>query len=580
MQLVPGGLERNPSMNLEPSTPTTNKTGSTTGTDHHIKPQPFPASNESLDVTDDENMPTKKGSMQLRATENETKASMNVEDINEPYMVGTNPSERPNGQVKDSTVSITTKGSTRADGNSMSSVVDGKIYPSALAVGDERTDEDPNRGSSCRPLLATTDDKECNTWDGFARPSILPDESGCSKSKPSECKASTVPLAKETLIKVGGIATSSVPAVSRETTSVVDRNDVVKVSVFSSTETRSLQGDLCDESTDGNTNHLVNDSLPPNRGSSCSPLLAIRDHKEFKIADGLAKLSIVPEESGCSESKPAKCKDSTVPLTTENEIDGSTISNDMTKRSRLDEEPAKSLASVRGLGKPLETPNADVKQSAVSSTTVKYTTGSSDNISSVVDDDNIDMSSIVVGETTSVMYTNDVTKLSSSSSSGRRLLAAASDEPMKATSTDDALRHLPSCPTSGETRRTVRTRSHTGRIVPTIFDTRLPMANSPNVRNSTRIDTRRPVRSTVRPFVSNGSRPPVHYADNIRPPMGHVSRRSVPRSPNVRSLMSVCTAPRVNSGSTLRPLMEIDTHSRSMPIPSLMSIETRPPWPG
>ena len=73
MQTVPGGLETNPSMNTELSTPTTNKTGSTTGTNHHIKPQPFRVSNESLDVTDDENMPTKKGSRPLKVTQNETK---------------------------------------------------------------------------------------------------------------------------------------------------------------------------------------------------------------------------------------------------------------------------------------------------------------------------------------------------------------------------------------------------------------------------------------------------------------------------------------------------------------------------
>ena len=73
MQPVPGGLETNPSMNTEPSTPTTNKTGFTTGTNHHIEPQPFPVSNESLDVTDDENMPTKKGSRPLKVTQNETK---------------------------------------------------------------------------------------------------------------------------------------------------------------------------------------------------------------------------------------------------------------------------------------------------------------------------------------------------------------------------------------------------------------------------------------------------------------------------------------------------------------------------
>ena len=69
MQPVLGGLEKNPSMNTEPSTPTTNKTGSTTGTRHHIKPQPFRVSNESLDVTDDENMPTKKGRGPLEATQ-------------------------------------------------------------------------------------------------------------------------------------------------------------------------------------------------------------------------------------------------------------------------------------------------------------------------------------------------------------------------------------------------------------------------------------------------------------------------------------------------------------------------------
>ena len=77
MQPVPGGLETNLVVNAdhvtEPSTPTTNKTGSTTDTDHHIKPKPFPVSKKSLDVTEDENMPTKKGRGPLETTQNETK---------------------------------------------------------------------------------------------------------------------------------------------------------------------------------------------------------------------------------------------------------------------------------------------------------------------------------------------------------------------------------------------------------------------------------------------------------------------------------------------------------------------------